>query len=94
MTFVRKIFAALSVLALGLVPAAVFAETQPNSIEAVLVSQQGGEVLVKVTTRSELKAVPANFSVAAPARRSGTTRLASSTSSDVPPALTPRPISR
>jgi type IV pilus assembly protein PilQ len=68
MNFVRKIFAALSVLALGLVPAAVFAETQPNSIEAVLVSQQGGEVLVKVTTRSELKAVPANFSVAAPAR--------------------------
>ncbi len=42
MNFVRKLVAALCVLAAGLVPAAVLAQAQPNSIEAVLVSQQGG----------------------------------------------------
>jgi type IV pilus assembly protein PilQ len=44
------------------------AQSLPNSIESILVSQQGGEVLVKVTTKTGLSAVPANFSVASPAR--------------------------
>lgn len=68
MNFVRKIAGLFFAVALGLVSAPASAEAPPNSIEAILVSQQGGEVLVKVTTRHELPSVPANFSVASPAR--------------------------
>ena len=68
MNFVRKLAGLLCALAVASIPALAVAQSQPNSIESVLVSQQGGEVLVKVTTKSELAAVPANFSVASPAR--------------------------
>ena len=41
---------------------------QTNSIEALDVTQQGGAVVVRVTTREPLQAVPPNFTVANPAR--------------------------
>jgi type IV pilus assembly protein PilQ len=68
MNFVRKLAGLLCALAVASIPALAVAQAQPNSIESILVSQQGGEVLVKVTTKSELAGVPANFSVASPAR--------------------------
>lgn len=68
MNFVRKLAGLLCALAVASIPALAVAQAQPNSIESILVSQQGGEVLVKVTTKSELATVPANFSVASPAR--------------------------
>ncbi len=39
-----------------------------NSIEAFNVTQQGGKVVIRVQTKEPLKAVPANFTVASPAR--------------------------
>jgi type IV pilus assembly protein PilQ len=39
-----------------------------NSIEAVDVSQQGGKIVVRVTTKEPLRAVPPNFTIASPAR--------------------------
>lgn len=68
MNFVRKLAGLLCALAVASIPALAVAQAQQNSIESILVSQQGGEVLVKVTTKSELATVPANFSVASPAR--------------------------
>lgn len=68
MNFVRKLAGLLCALAVASIPALAVAQAQPNSIESILVSQQGGEVLIKVTTKSELASVPANFSVASPAR--------------------------
>ena len=49
------------------------AQAQPaasggNSIEAFDVTQEAGKVVVRITTREPLKSVPANFSVANPAR--------------------------
>ncbi len=41
---------------------------QANSIEALDVAQQGGAVIVRVTTKEPLKSVPPNFTVASPAR--------------------------
>ncbi len=41
---------------------------QANSIEAVDVSQQGGKVVLRITTKEPLKAAPPSFSVANPAR--------------------------
>jgi len=41
---------------------------QSNSIEAFDVSQQGGKVVLRITTREPLKAPPASFTVANPAR--------------------------
>ena len=41
---------------------------QANSIEAFDVAQQGGNVVVKITTREPLKALPPSFTVANPAR--------------------------
>ncbi|MGH8686991.1 MAG: type IV pilus secretin PilQ [Burkholderiales bacterium] len=41
---------------------------QSNSIEAFDVSQQGGKVILRITTREPLKAPPASFTVANPAR--------------------------
>ena len=39
-----------------------------NSIEALDVTQQGGKILVRVTTKEPLRAVPPNFTIASPAR--------------------------
>jgi len=41
---------------------------QANSIEKFEVAEQGGKVVVRITTKEPLKAVPANFAVANPAR--------------------------
>ena len=41
---------------------------QTNSIEAFDVTQQGGNVVVRITTKEPLKSVPPNFAVANPAR--------------------------
>ena len=49
MNFVRKIACLIVALGAGLIPLAASAQSQPNSIESILVSQQGGEVLVQVT---------------------------------------------
>jgi type IV pilus assembly protein PilQ len=68
MNFVRKIACLIILLGTGFGSASLMAQSLPNSIESILVSQQGGEVLVKVTTKTGLSAVPANFSVASPAR--------------------------
>jgi len=54
-------------LAAGLVWTGV-AFAQANSIEAFDVAQQGGNIVVRVTTKEPLKSVPANFTVANPAR--------------------------
>ena len=56
-----------ALLAFGLAGAApaVFAQ---NSIEAFDVSQQGGQVLVRLTMKQPLNAAPASFTVANPAR--------------------------
>jgi len=39
-----------------------------NSIEALDVTQQGGKIVVRVTTKEPLRAVPPNFAIASPAR--------------------------
>jgi type IV pilus assembly protein PilQ len=39
-----------------------------NAIESFDVTQQGGNIVVRITTKEPLKGVPANFSVANPAR--------------------------
>ena len=39
-----------------------------NSIEALDVTQQGGKIVVRVTTREPLRSVPPNFTIASPAR--------------------------
>ncbi len=44
------------------------AAAQVNSIEAFDVTQQGGAIVVRVTTKEPLKSVPPNFTVASPAR--------------------------
>src|SRR3990170_8647388 len=55
------------VLAAGLVwTGAAFA--QANSIEAFDVAQQGGNIVVRITTEEPLKSAPASFTVANPAR--------------------------
>jgi type IV pilus assembly protein PilQ len=41
---------------------------QSNSIEAFDVSQQGGKVVVRITTKEPLSSVPPNFAIASPAR--------------------------
>jgi len=48
--------------------AAGTALAQTNSIEAFDVSQQGGKVVVRITTKEPLRSVPPNFAVASPAR--------------------------
>ncbi len=58
---------ALYTLALWLAGLGV-AAAQANSIDSFDVTEQGGKVLVRVTTKSPLSAVPPNFSVANPAR--------------------------
>jgi len=58
---------ALYTLALWLAGIGV-AAAQANSIDAFDVTEQGGKVIVRITTKSPLDAVPPNFSVANPAR--------------------------
>src|SRR5438094_7240420 len=41
---------------------------QANSIESFDVTQQGGKVVVRITTKEPLRSVPPNFAVASPAR--------------------------
>jgi type IV pilus assembly protein PilQ len=53
-------------LALAQAPQANGAPT--NSIEALDVTQQGGKIVVRVTTKEPLRSVPPNFTIASPAR--------------------------
>ena len=62
-----KMRTALYTLALWLAGLGI-AAAQANSIDSFDVTAQGGKVLVRVTTKSPLSAVPPNFSVANPAR--------------------------
>ncbi len=62
-----KTITALCGFALWLAAAGV-ALAQSNSIEAFDVSQQGGKVVVRITTKEPLRSVPPNFAVASPAR--------------------------
>ena len=55
------------VLAAGLVWTGT-AFAQANSIEAFDVAQQGGNIVVRITTKEPLKSAPASFTVANPAR--------------------------
>ena len=60
-------YATLCGMAMWLVGAGV-ALAQTNSIESFNVTQQGGNVVVRITTKEPLKSVPPNFAVANPAR--------------------------
>jgi type IV pilus assembly protein PilQ len=62
-----KTITALCGFALWLAAAGV-ALAQSNSIEAFDVSQQGGKVVVRITTKEPLSSVPPNFAIASPAR--------------------------
>ena len=62
-----KTITALYGFALWLAAAGV-ALAQTNSIEAFDVSQQGGKVVVRITTKEPLRSVPPNFAIASPAR--------------------------
>jgi len=64
-TSLRKFFG-MALFAFGLI-AAQIASAQ-NSIESFNVTQQGGQVIVRVGLKSALSAVPASFTVANPAR--------------------------
>jgi type IV pilus assembly protein PilQ len=48
--------------------AAALAQATPNSIDQFNVAAQGGQVIVRVTTKQPLTAAPASFTVAQPAR--------------------------
>src|SRR5712672_1869948 len=61
------IFTALCGLGLWLAAAGA-AFGQANSIESFDATQQGGKVVVRITTKEPLKSVPPNFAVASPAR--------------------------
>ncbi len=60
-------YAALCSIALWAASSAS-ALAQQNSIESFDVSQQGGKVVVRITTKDPLKGVPPNFSISNPAR--------------------------
>jgi len=63
-----KIRTALFTLALWLAGIGIAAAQANNSIDAFDVTEQGGKVIVRITTKSPLDSVPPNFSVANPAR--------------------------
>jgi type IV pilus assembly protein PilQ len=67
MTITHVVRAVLSALVLCLAGTSI-ALAQANSIEAVDVSQQGGKVVLRITTKEALKTAPPSFSVANPAR--------------------------
>lgn len=62
-----KIRTALFTLALWLAGIGI-AAAQANSIESFNVTEQGGNVIVRIKTKTPLESVPPNFSVANPAR--------------------------
>ena len=69
MKVIKLVVTALAAVCLGLVtPAWAQAPAPENSIEAVNVAQQGGDILVKIDLKEALTAPPAGFSVANPAR--------------------------
>lgn len=69
MKVIKLVVTALAVVCLGLVtPAWAQAPVPENSIEALNVAQQGGDILVKIDFKEALTAPPAGFSVANPAR--------------------------
>lgn len=69
MKVIKLVVTALAAVCLGLVtPAWAQAPVPENSIEAVNVAQQGGDILVKIDLKEALTAPPAGFSVANPAR--------------------------
>jgi type IV pilus assembly protein PilQ len=61
----KKLFSIVAAIAAAFIP--MWAAAQ-NSIERVNVTQQGGQILVQVTTKAPLPSVPANFTVANPSR--------------------------
>jgi type IV pilus assembly protein PilQ len=61
-------YVALCGLALWLSATGAALAQAPNSIESFDVTQQGGRVVVRITTKEPLRSVPPNFSVASPAR--------------------------
>jgi len=63
-----KIRTALFTLALWLAGIGIAAAQANNAIESFNVTEQGGKIIVRVTTKSPLDSVPPNFSVANPAR--------------------------
>jgi type IV pilus assembly protein PilQ len=67
MSTLRMLRTPFSVLALWLAGLGL-ALAQPNSIDALNVSQEGGKILVTVTTHSPLTSAPPSFSVTNPAR--------------------------
>lgn len=67
MTMFKRLAGLCVVLAAGIAwTGAAFA--QANSIEAFDVTQQGGNVVVRITTKEPLKSAPPSFTVANPAR--------------------------
>ena len=60
----RKLGAMLALWLLG----TGFAYAQANSIDAFDVAQQGGNIVVRITTKEPVKSVPPSFTVANPAR--------------------------
>jgi len=67
MSTLKSLLPALHALLLWLAGVGI-ASAQANSIEAFDVTQQGGAIVVRVTTREPLQSVPAHFTVANPAR--------------------------
>jgi len=63
-TAVRNILVVLAAWLAGL----GLASAQGNTIEAFDVTQQGGNVVIRITTKEPLQSVPPNFTVASPAR--------------------------
>jgi type IV pilus assembly protein PilQ len=68
MKITRFAHAAFGVLAVWLAGCGVALAQQANSIEAFDVSQQGGKVVLRITTKDPLRAAPPSFTVANPAR--------------------------
>jgi type IV pilus assembly protein PilQ len=58
----------LRVLAIWLAACGMALAQSSNSIEALDVSQQGGKVVLRITTKEPLRALPPSFAVANPAR--------------------------
>lgn len=67
MTMFKKLQDLGALLALWLLGTG-FVFAQANSIEAFDVGQQGGNVVIRITTKEPLKSVPPSFTVASPAR--------------------------
>lgn len=64
-SFFKRILRGTFLVVLLMLSGAGFAQ---NSIEGFNVTQQGGQTLVQITTKTPLRATPANFTVANPAR--------------------------